>query len=76
MSHSISDDIARLIHERMATGRYASEDELLREALAALSVEEDDLQAIQAAIDELQAGDSGVPLAEAIAALHRRPPTP
>jgi len=72
MSQAFSENIAKLIHERMATGRYASEDELLRTALEALAEEEGDLEAIQQAIDEMEAGDEGVPLDEAIAAIRRK----
>lgn len=46
----------------MATGRYASEDDLLREAFRALAEEESGLRVVQEAIDEWQAGDEGIDL--------------
>jgi Arc/MetJ-type ribon-helix-helix transcriptional regulator len=56
----------------MASGRYASEAELLREALRALAEGEQDLAAIEEAITELQAGDQGVPLDEAFDAVRAK----
>ena len=62
MLYSFPPDVQQLVRERMATGRYASEDDLLREALHALSAEEEGLRAIQEAVAELQAGDEGTAL--------------
>lgn len=45
----------------MASGKYAYEDELLQDALQTLAAESEELEAIQAAIDEWDAGDPGVP---------------
>lgn len=58
-------DVSRLIAERMATGDYGSEDDLLRDALQALAEEKEDLQAVRDAIAEWRAGDEGVPLEDA-----------
>jgi putative addiction module CopG family antidote len=49
----------------MATGHYTTEDDVLRDALRALRDKEDDLEAVRAAVAELQAGDPGTPLDEA-----------
>jgi len=56
----------------MSSGKYASEDELLRVALQALSEEEEDLAAVRESIDDWRAGDPGVPLDEAFAAIRSR----
>jgi Arc/MetJ-type ribon-helix-helix transcriptional regulator len=53
----------------MATGRYQSEDDLLREALERLNDEavdeEGDMQAILEGLNEIDRGVPGVPLEEA-----------
>jgi putative addiction module CopG family antidote len=66
MHYEFPPEVERLFRERMASGKYATEDELLREALLALAEEEEDLDAIREAIAEMDAGDSGVPLDEVI----------
>ena len=65
MAYQFPPDVDKLVRERMATGNYASEDELLRNALLALSEEEEDLAAVREAVAELKGGDEGVPLDEA-----------
>ena len=65
MAYQFPPDVDKLVKERLASGKYASEDDVLREALQALSEEEEDLAAVQQAIAELEAGDQGVPLDEA-----------
>lgn len=67
MGYSFPADLKQLIEQQMATGRYHSEDELIRDALAALSAESAETEAIQAAIDEWRAGDAGLPLDDAFA---------
>jgi putative addiction module CopG family antidote len=69
MSYPFPADLRELVAARMAAGGYRSEDDLLRDALRALSEEEQDLLAVREAVAELKAGDSGVPLAEAFAAV-------
>jgi len=76
MSYQFSPQVARLVEERMATGLYANEDALLCEALGALAEEESDLAAIQQAIVEMEAGDVGVPLDEAVQVIRRGTPHP
>ena len=44
------------IKQRMKTGQYASEDEVLREALRALKLRDDEVAAIQEGIDDMEAG--------------------
>ena len=65
MTLPLSTTVERLIRERMASGQYASEDDLLTEALQALNDSDDELQAIQEGIDSVDRGETGVPLNEA-----------
>lgn len=65
--NSYSDELRGLIQARLAAGPYECEEDLIRAALQALEPWPDDVAAIQAGIDELNAGDEGLPLAEAIA---------
>ena len=61
-----------LVGEQMASGKYASEDELLQSALQALAAEEQDLDAVRESLAEWRAGDPGVPLEDAIDAIRSR----
>ena len=72
MSYPFPTDLLQLVERHLNTGRYSSEDDLLRDALQALSEREEDLIAIQQAIDEWQSGDDGVPLKESIAQIRNR----
>lgn len=65
MSYPFPPALAHLVGEQMATGKYSSEDELLMDAIRSLTKEDEDLSAVQEAIVAWQAGDQGVPLAEA-----------
>ena len=69
MSYPFPPDVAALIRQQMATGRFASEDQVLREALERLNnddrEEEEDVQAVLEAIEELEQGDEGMELDEA-----------
>ncbi|HND51879.1 MAG TPA: type II toxin-antitoxin system ParD family antitoxin [Pirellulaceae bacterium] len=65
MSYSFPPDVQQLIDVQLASGRFASEDDVLREALRALQPFEDETAAIQAAIDDWQNGDEGLPIDEA-----------
>jgi Arc/MetJ-type ribon-helix-helix transcriptional regulator len=58
----------------MAAGGYATEDDVLRDALRALAEEEEDLAAVREAIVEYRAGDLGLPLAEAFDLVRRSGP--
>jgi hypothetical protein len=72
MSSAISPAVQQLIAERMATGQYASEEALLLEALQALPTEDEDLAAIQAALDSVDRGEPGVPLEKVFAKIRAR----
>ena len=72
MAYQFPPDVDELVKERMASGKYASEDELLREALQALSEAEEDLDAVREALTELEAGDEGVALDEAVESIRKK----
>jgi Arc/MetJ-type ribon-helix-helix transcriptional regulator len=76
MPYAFPPDVKRLVDSRMASGNYACEDELLRDALEAFCTEADELEAIKAAVSEWQAGDSGLPLADAFDEVRRQFGTP
>ena len=65
MTYQFPSDVQQIVRARMASGRYASEDEVLREALQALAEEEQDLEAGREAVAEWRAGDASLPLDEA-----------
>jgi predicted transcriptional regulator len=56
MSNTLPPDIEALIKARMSVGDYDTEAELLRDALSALDAQNADLVAIQAGIDDMEAG--------------------
>jgi Arc/MetJ-type ribon-helix-helix transcriptional regulator len=60
------------VRDRMASGKYASEEELLHDAFLALSEEEEDVAAVREAVAQWQAGDPGIPLDEAVEAIRRK----
>jgi putative addiction module CopG family antidote len=55
MSVDLAPDIWNEIQRQLATGTYASHDEVLREALAALRSRETEVLAIQQGIDDMEA---------------------
>jgi len=65
MSASVPPDLQRAIDARLATGKYATPDDVLRDAIRALDHEDEEVAAIQEAIDDWQQGDEGLPLNEA-----------
>ena len=69
MPYRFPPDVKRLVAERMAAGKYVSEDDLLRDALRSLAEEQEDLRAVTDAVAELRAGDEGTPLREAFASI-------
>jgi Arc/MetJ-type ribon-helix-helix transcriptional regulator len=68
----LSEGVQKLIEEKMASGKYRSEDELLRTALDLLDAEDEELRAIQDSLDDLDRGEEGVPLDEAFAQLRAK----
>lgn len=65
-------DIAAIVHQCMATGRYACEDDVLRDALHLLADDEAELLAIREAIADLQAGDPGLTVEAAFDAIRAK----
>lgn len=56
MTYQFPLDLEEGIKERMASGRYSSEDDLLRDALHALRWRDQEVVAIQEGIDDMEAG--------------------
>ena len=56
MAYQFPSDIHERVKANLATGKYRSEDDVLREALDALQRHDGELQAIQEGIDDMQAG--------------------
>jgi putative addiction module CopG family antidote len=65
MSYNLPADLEQLLQDRLASGHYASEAEVLREALLSLADREDDLEAVRSAIDAMEAGDQGISVKDA-----------
>jgi Arc/MetJ-type ribon-helix-helix transcriptional regulator len=61
MSYPFPPDVGQLVQEHMTLGGYASEDDVLRDALLALSQRREVLTDINEGITELENG-GGVPL--------------
>ena len=76
MPYAFPPDVQQLIAPRMASGCYANEDDVLRDALRVLQDVDGDAAAIQVAIDEWKNGDDGMPLDQAFeevrSEFHRR----
>jgi putative addiction module CopG family antidote len=71
MSYAFPADVQQLIAGRMATGGYATEEDVLRDALRALAEEEEDIAAVRDAVAEFRSGDAGLPLGEAFELVRR-----
>lgn len=56
MSFQLPPDLDDQVKERLATGQYESEDDVLRQALRALRWQEQETTAIQEGIDDMEAG--------------------
>lgn len=56
MHYSLSADVEESIRQHVASGRFADENELLREALAALDRQEEEIDAIREGLAEMEAG--------------------
>jgi len=72
MSYQLPPDVVELVQKQIATGRYTTEDEVLREALNALAAEDAEIRAVEEALDLLEDGDPGIPLQDAFAALRAK----
>jgi putative addiction module CopG family antidote len=56
MPYDLPADLRHEIEERMASGQYASEEDVLREAMRALKSRDEEIAAIQAGIDDMEGG--------------------
>ena len=72
MTYHFPADVEERVQARMATGRYASEDEVLRDALDTLDTVEADAREVQVAIDAVKEGDAAVPFDQAFDALRKK----
>ena len=72
MELQISAQTEAMFRQRFATGRYASEDELLRDALALLSQTDEDWAAIEEGLVALDHPETWIPLETADAELRSR----
>ena len=56
MPYPFPPDVSQRIHTHLERGHFQTEDDVLRAAITALERESDDLAAIQAGIDDVEAG--------------------
>ena len=72
MSTDIPADILAAIELKIASGEYADQESVLREAMARLDEFDDDVVGLQASIDKWKAGDKGVPVDDAFDMVRRK----
>lgn len=72
MIRQIPPDVQALSDAKMASGQYENEAELLRVALSSIDDFEEDVAAVQSAINKWQAGDEGIPVDEAFELVRSR----
>ncbi len=65
MSIVVPHDVEEMVARQIASGRYRTDEEVLRSALQALEEIDDDFLAIEEAIDGWRRGEPGTPLVEA-----------
>lgn len=58
-------DVEEMVARQIASGRYQSDEEVLRSAMNALAEIDDDYLAIEEAVEGWRRGEPGIPLAEA-----------
>jgi len=56
MQERLTPEVDQLIREQMATGQYASENDLILQAIQALRWQEQEVAAIQDGVDDMEAG--------------------
>jgi putative addiction module CopG family antidote len=66
MHYSFPPDLRQFVDERLASGQYANEDDLLRAAFRVLLEEEQEFLAVGDAVDRFKQGEHCTPLDEAI----------
>ena len=72
MNNRFPPDVDEKIRQQIATGDYANEDDVLRDALRSLADERDDWNAIQVGLRTLDEGHPGVSLDEAFREIRKR----
>jgi Arc/MetJ-type ribon-helix-helix transcriptional regulator len=56
MLNELPPDVLAEINQRLASGNYTSEEDVLRQALRALQVHDEELAAIQLGVDDMESG--------------------
>ncbi|MDZ4656541.1 MAG: hypothetical protein SH868_03065 [Bythopirellula sp.] len=69
MGYTFPHDIQRQMNELMATGVFPSEDDLLRQAMSNLAVQQDDIAAIAASLRDFDNGERGCSAADSLVAV-------
>ena len=64
--------VSQLVQKQLATGQFATEDEVLLAALQTLETESEDWIAVREALDSLEAGDRGMSLQDAFDEVRKR----
>lgn len=64
--------VSQLIQKQLASGQFATEDEVLLAALQTLETESEDWLGVREALDSLEAGDRGMSLQEAFDEVRKR----
>ncbi|HET6882251.1 MAG TPA: type II toxin-antitoxin system ParD family antitoxin [Pirellulales bacterium] len=72
MSTQLPPDVQQHVTAWIASGKYASADDVLRDAMRALADEQDDFDAIREAIAEVESGDPGMPVQQAFHELREK----
>lgn len=66
MIHRIPEDVQAAIDAKVASGQYADDETVLREALASLDDFDEDVAKLQTAINDWRSGDEGMPIDQAV----------
>jgi len=64
--------VRQLVQKQLASGQFATEDEVLLAALQTLETESEDWLAVREALDSLEAGDQGMSLQDAFDEVRKR----
>ena len=64
--------VRQLVQKQLASGQFATEDEVLLAALQTLQTESEDWLAVREALDSLEAGDQGMSLQDAFDEVRKR----
>ena len=64
--------VSQLVQKQLATGQFATDDEVLLAALQTLEAESEDWVAVREALDSLETGDRGMSLQDAFDEVRKR----